>query len=58
MARGTEDLPLEPVGIDRDLQLLGLGEHHHGGGGGMDPALGLRLGDPLHSVYAALELEP
>ena len=36
---------------------LRLGQHRHRGGGGVDAALGLGVGDPLHPVDPALKLE-
>ena len=57
--------PGRPVDVDAqvvlvDLDLAGvvdLGEHEHAGRGGVDAALRLRHGDPLHAVHAALVLE-
>ncbi len=45
------------AGSSSTLHLLRLGHHRHRDGGGVDAALGLGLGHPLHPVDAALELE-
>ena len=55
--RGAVDVDLEVRLVDLDVDVLGLGQHRDRRGRGVDAALGLRLGDPLHAVRAALELE-
>ncbi len=49
---------LEVRVVDGDVDVLGLGQHGHGRRGGVDAPLRLRIGDPLHPVDPALELEP
>src|SRR4051794_2154128 len=51
------DVDLEVVGVELHVDLLGLGQHRDGRRRGVDPALRLRLGDPLHTMRAALPLE-
>ena len=51
------DVDLEVVGIDLDLDVLGLGQHRDGRRRGVDPPLGLGLGNALDAVCTALELE-
>jgi hypothetical protein len=51
------DVDLQVVGVDVDVDLLRLGQHGDGGRRGVDAPLRLRLGDALHAVRAALELE-
>ena len=46
------------VRVDLDLDLLGLGDHEHAGRGGVDAALRLGDGHPLHAVHPALVLQP
>ena len=48
---------LEIVLIDVDLDIVDLGEYRHGRRRGMDPALGLGLGDALNAMRSAFELE-
>ena len=52
------DVDPQVVGVDGDLDLLGLGHHQHAGGGGVDAALALGDGHALHAVHPALVLEP
>ena len=56
-ARRAVDVDLQVVGIDLDVDVLGLGQHGDRRGRGVDAAL--RLGDrhALHAVGAALVLE-
>ena len=44
--------------VDLDLDVLDLGQHGDGGGGGVDAALRLGVGHPLHPMHAAFELQP
>ena len=52
------DVDAQVVRVDRDVDVLGLGQHEHAGGGGVDPALRLGRRHPLHAVHAALVLQP
>ena len=56
-AAGVELVEAVVVGVEGDLDVLGLGHDGDGGGGGVDAALGLGLGDALDAVAAALVLE-
>src|SRR5207253_2529247 len=58
VSAGTIDIDLEPFGVDGDIDLFGLRHDHHRGRRGVNPALRLRLGHPLHAVHAILELQP
>ena len=55
--RGAVDVDLQVVGVDGDVDLLGLREHGDGRGRGVDPPLRLGLRHPLDAVGAALVLE-
>ncbi len=65
---GVDALPAGPrapvhvdaqvVLVDRDVDLLGFGEHEHTRRRGVDAALRLGGGNPLHAVHAALVLQP
>ena len=55
MAGGAEDIDAEFVGIELEVDLLGLGEDGDRHRGGVDAALGLRDGDALDAVDAGLE---
>ena len=57
-AGGAVDVDAQVVGVDLDLDLLGLGVDEHAGGAGVDAALRLGDGHPLHAVHAALVLQP
>ena len=52
------DVRLQVGGIDLDLDVVDLRQHSHRRRGGVDAALGLGGGNPLHAVHAALPLEP
>ena len=54
----AEDVDAQVVGVDLDLDLLGLGQHEHAGRRGVDAALRLGGRHPLHAVHAALVLQP
>ena len=54
---GAVDVDLQVVLVDLDVDVLGLRQHRDRRRGGVDAALGLGLGDALHAVRAALELE-
>ena len=56
-ARRAVDVDLQVLLVDLDVDLLGLGHHRDRRGRGVDAALRLGLGDALHAVRAALELE-
>ena len=56
-ARGAVDVDLQVVRVDLHVHLLGLGQHRDRRGRGVDAALRLGLGHPLHPVRAALVLE-
>jgi hypothetical protein len=47
---GPEHVDLEVVGVDGDVDLLGLGQHGHCRRGSVDAALRLGGGHPLHPV--------
>src|SRR3546814_20349042 len=51
------DIDLEVAVVDRDVDLLGLGQHRDGRGAGVDAALAFGRGDALDAVDAAFELE-
>ena len=53
----AHDVDTQVVLVDLDLDLLGLGHHRDRRGRGVDPPLRLGLGNALHAVRAALELE-
>src|SRR5690606_17905288 len=58
-AGGAEGVDAQVRLVEADLvHLIGLGHHRHGAGGGVDAALGLGGGHPLHPVGAGFELEP
>ena len=44
--------------VDRDVDLLGLGQHRDGRGRGVDAARRLGVGHALHAVHAGFELQP
>ncbi len=55
---GAEDVDLQVAVVDRDLDLVGLGQHEHGRRRGVDAALALGHRHPLDAVRPALVLEP
>ena len=56
--RGAEHADLEVGLVDLHLHLVGGRQHRHRGRGGVDAALRLGLGHPLHPVRPALEAQP
>ena len=54
----TERVDAQILRVDIEVELLRFGQHGHCCGRGMHAALTLGLGHALHTVYAALELEP
>jgi hypothetical protein len=58
VAAGAADLDAEFVGLDDEVDLLGLGQDGDGGGRGVDAALAFGGRDPLDPVDAALVAEP
>ena len=55
---GAVDVDPQVVRVDLDVDLLGLGRDEDTGGGGVDAALRLGGGHPLHAVHPALVLQP
>ena len=54
---GAEGVDADVLGVDLDVDLLGLGQDGHGDGRGVDAARGLGRGNALHAVDAALEAQ-
>src|SRR6202011_3758026 len=55
---GAVDVDLEPLGVDDDIDVLGLGHHHYRGRRGVNPTLRLGLRNTLHAMDAVLEFQP
>ncbi len=53
----AEGVDPDVLGVDLDVDLLGLRQDRHGDGRGVDPARGLGRGNALHPVDAALEAQ-
>ena len=57
-SRGTKRVHAQILGIDLDLDVLGLREHGYRDCGGMDASGRLGRRHPLHAMHPALELQP
>src|SRR3546814_6425485 len=56
-AAGPVDVDLQVIVVDRDVDLLGLGQHRDGRCAGVDTPAAFGNGDALDAVDAALEFE-
>ena len=56
-AGGAERVDANVLGLDLDVDFLGLRENGDGDRRGVNAALGLRGGNALHAMHAALPLE-
>src|SRR3546814_10562221 len=56
-ARRAIDVDLQLIVVDRDVDLLGLGQHRDGRGAGVDAPAAFGDRDALHPMHAALELQ-
>ena len=57
-AAGAHGVDADFLGLDVELDVLGLGQHGNGGGGGVDATAGLGGRHALHAVHARFEFEP